>query len=195
MFRGEADQLPSIMAAMRCLMAVVLTLAGAARAIAATDCVCDPQQPDTMTARQCSLCREAEKQPPDVAVFFLKDINPRKPNRWLALPRAHGGGLHHLHDMPLASRTALWTAAIDKAKSLWGEDWGVAYNGEKVRTQCHMHVHIGKLMPHIENDQFIVISKPSQIPAPEGEGLWIHPAGKKMHVHTGEQTTETTLMR
>lgn len=148
-----------------------------------------------MAARQCSLCNEAEKQPADQAVFFLKDINPRKPNRWLALPRVHAGGLHHLHDMPLADRTALWTAAIEKAKSLWGEDWGVAYNGEQVRTQCHTHVHIGKIMPHVEMGRFIVVSKPSEIPAPEGEGLWIHGAGKKMHVHLGEQTTETTLMR
>ena len=92
------------------------------------------EQPETMSARQCSLCREAEKQPADQSVFFLKDINPRKPNRWLALPRTHDGGLHHLHDMSLSSRTALWTAAIDKAKSMWGENWGVAYNGEKVRT-------------------------------------------------------------
>jgi hypothetical protein len=148
-----------------------------------------------MTARQCSLCNEAEKQPADQAIFFLKDINPRKPNRWLALPRMHAGGLHHLHDMPLAARTELWTAAIERAKSLWGEDWGVAYNGEKVRTQCHTHVHIGKIMPHVEMGRFIVVSKPSEIPAPEGEGLWIHGAGKKMHVHLGEQTTETTLMR
>ena len=114
----------------------------------------------------------------------------------LAGPAAHARRrIAPLARYELSSRTALWTAAIDKAKSMWGENWGVAYNGEKVRTQCHTHVHIGRLMPHIENDKFIVISNPSQIPAPPGEGLWIHPAGKKMHVHLGEQTTETTLMR
>src|SRR3954451_16778978 len=148
-----------------------------------------------MAGRQCSLCKEAEKEPVDQIIFFLKDINPRKPNRWLALPRSHDGGLHHLHDMPAEARTALWTAAIEKAKSLWGDDWGVAYNGEKVRTQCHTHVHIGKIMPYVEMGRFLVVSKPSQIPAPEGEGLWIHGFGKRMHVHLGEQTTETTLMR
>jgi hypothetical protein len=194
-FGGEAGQLPSIMSAMRSITVAALMLIGAMSASAATECVCDPERPQTMASRQCSLCREAEKQPADQTIFFLKDNNPRKPNRWLALPRAHGGGLHHLHEMPLASRTALWTAAIEKAKELWGDEWGVAYNGEKVRTQCHTHVHIGKLMPHIETNHFIVISKPSQIPAPEGEGLWIHPVGKKMHVHLGEQTAETTLMR
>jgi hypothetical protein len=195
MFRGRAEQLPSIMAAMRVTALIALAAVGAMHAIAATECACDPQKPETMEARQCSLCREAEKQPADRTIFFLKDINPRKPNRWLALTRAHGSGLHHLHDLPLESRTALWTAAIEKAKSMWGDDWGVAYNGEKVRTQCHTHVHIGKLMPHIETNHFIVISKPSQIPAPAGEGLWIHPVGAKLHVHLGEQTTETTLMR
>ena len=183
------------MAAMSWTTIILLTLAMVTCMNAETDCACDPAEPETMKARQCSLCNEAEKQATGETVFYLKDINPRKPNRWLALPRNHQGGLHHLHDMPAAARTALWTAAIEKAKSLWGEAWGVAYNGEKVRTQCHTHVHIGKLMSHIENDRFIVVSKASQIPAPPGEGLWIHGAGKKMHVHLGEQTTETVLMR
>lgn len=174
---------------------VALALLVVVCARAATECACDPSKPETMAARQCSLCNEAEKQPPE-AVFFLKDINPRKPNRWLALPRNHHGGLHHLHDLPTAERTALWTAAIERSRSLWGEDWGVAYNGENVRTQCHTHVHIGKMMKHVENERFIVISKPSQIPAPAGEGIWIHGiGGNKMHVHLGEQTTETVLMR
>jgi len=173
-------------------MAMILTLGVAG---AATECACDPAQPETMSLRQCSLCREAEAHAPGTSIFFLKDINPRKPNRWLALPRAHHGGLHHLHDMPAPARTALWTAAIERARSMWGEDWGVAYNGEKVRTQCHTHVHIGKMMKHVENNSFIVISHPSQIPAPAGEGLWIHQAGKHLHVHLGEQTTETVLMR
>jgi hypothetical protein len=43
---------------------------------------------ESMAKRECGLCREAEKQPQDTPVFFLKDINPNKPNRWLALPRA-----------------------------------------------------------------------------------------------------------
>jgi hypothetical protein len=174
------------------LAAVLFTLGIAS---AATECACDAARPETLNARQCSLCREAEKQPLESAIFFLKDINPRKPNRWLALPRAHGEERHHLHDLSPRERTKLWTAAIEKAKSLWGDDWGLAYNGENVRTQCHTHIHIGKLLKGIETSRFIVVSKPSQIPAPPGEGLWIHPAGKKLHVHLGEQTTETVLLR
>src|SRR5918994_1451787 len=47
------------------------------------NCACDPTNPETLNVRQCSLCREAEKQPPDQSVFFLKDNNPRKANRTL----------------------------------------------------------------------------------------------------------------
>ena len=149
-----------------------------------------------MRVRQCSLCNEAEKQRADTEIFFLKDINPRKPNRWLALPRAHGTGLHHLHDLSPKVRNALWAAAIRKAEEMWGDEWGIAYNGEKVRTQCHTHVHIGKLMKGVEMPNFIVVTNVSQIPAREGEGIWIHPVGKgRYHVHLGEQTTETALMR
>jgi hypothetical protein len=78
---------------------------------------------------------------------------------------------------------------------LWGDDWGLAYNGEKVRTQCHTHIHIGKLIKGLETTNYIVVSKPSEIPAKTGEGIWVHPAGVKLHVHLGEQTTETVLLR
>jgi hypothetical protein len=100
-----------------------------------------------------------------------------------------------LHDLSLDERTKLWTAAIEKAQSLWGGEWGLAYNGENVRTQCHTHIHIGKLIKGIETSNFVVVSNPSEIPAPPGEGLWIHPAGESLHVHLGEQTTETVLLR
>lgn len=164
-------------------------------AFAAVNCDCDPAKPETLEARQCSLCREAEKHPLESRVFLLKDNNPRKPNRWLALPRAHGTTNHPIHDMSPEARTQLWTAAIGKAKELWGDDWGVAYNGDTVRTQCHAHLHIGKLLRGIENTKFIVVSRPSQIPAPPFEGIWVHGQGGKIHVHLGEQTTETVLLR
>ena len=101
-----------------------------------------------MQLRQCSLCAEADKQPPGTRIFFVKDRNPNKPNRWLALPVKHLEGQHHLHEMTTAERTELWTAAIAKAKELFGDkDWGVAYNGPTVRTQCHTHLHIGRFAP------------------------------------------------
>jgi len=160
-------------------------------------CTCDPARPETMQARQCGLCREAEKQPAGVTIFFLRDNNPRKPNRWLALLRAHYDGKDALRRMKPAERLALWKAAIEKARSVWDDEWGLAYNGDKVRTQCHPHVHVGRLLKGVETDRALVIVRgPEQIPVPkEGTGLWIHPHGNRLHVHLGEQLCETVLFR
>lgn len=146
-----------------------------------------------MAAHECGLCREAESQPPDVAFFFLKDNNPRKPNRWLILPRAH---LHVLADLAPEVRLALWNAAIAKGRSLWGDQWGLAMNGDERRTQCHAHVHIGKLLDGVENSNFTVAEGPADIVVPkDGTGFWIHPVGSVLHVHAGDQVTEFVLMR
>jgi CDP-diacylglycerol pyrophosphatase len=174
---------------------IILALAGATLTYAETPCNCDPSQPETMNQRQCSLCREAEKQPADVVVFFLKDANPRKPNRLLALPRMHTSGPHPLAELPPEVRIRLWTAAIEKAQSLWGPDWAVAYNGDRVRTQCHAHIHIGKLLPGVEAGDFVVVNSPAEIVVRPGEGAWVHPVDGKLHVHTGEQIDETVLLR
>lgn len=174
------------------LVAVALATAAWGAELA---CACDPSNPESLRVRQCSLCNEAEKHPASVPVFFLKDSNPRKANRWLALPRQHLETNHHLHDMTAKERTDLWNAAIAKAKELWGDNWGIAYNGAGARTQCHTHLHIGKFIPAAENSRFITVNHPSQIPAPKNVGLWIHPVDKKLHVHAGEQITETVLLR
>ena len=171
-----------------------LLVAGALPADIST-CACDPEKPETLTVRQCSLCVEAEKQPAGIAVFFLKDANPSKPNRWLALPRVHGPGGHPLSGLTAEQRTELFQAAIEKAQSLWGDGWGIAYNGDEKRTQCHAHLHIGKLLDGNENDNAVTIGSVAEIPAPERTGLWMHPLGKQLHVHLGEQVNETRLMR
>jgi len=160
------------------------------------DCACNAADPAKFAARECGLCREAEKQAAGTGVFFLKDVNPRKPNRWLALPRAHFEGAQVLLGMSPAERTAFWTAAIAKARELWGDKWALAMNGDGARTQCHSHVHIGRLLDGVEIDNFVVVSGPSEIPVPrDGTGLWIHPQGDKLHVHLGEQIAETVLLR
>ena len=92
-------------------------------------CNCDPKDVESLKERQCGLCAAAEKQAPGTVVFFAQDTNPRKPNRWLAMPRQHSPGMHLLGDLPLETRTELWREAIGKAKSLWGDQWGVATNG------------------------------------------------------------------
>lgn len=175
-------------------MVACAVLAGAAT-WADTPCQCDPSQPESMKERQCSLCAEAEKQPAGIDAFFLKDANPRKPNRTLALPRLHTPGVHPLDALPEQARIRLWTAAIAKAKELWGDEWAVAYNGDRVRTQCHAHIHIGKLLPGVESGEFVVITSPAEIVPKPGEGVWVHPVNGKMHMHTGEQICETVLLR
>ena len=162
---------------------------------AQTACPCDAEQPETLKERQCGLCAEVEKQPPAIHVLYLQDTSPRKPNRWLALPRQHSPGMHQMSALDDRERTELWGDAIAKAKQLWGDRWGLAYNAEKLHTQCHVHIHIGKLIEGVEWGDFTVATNPSEIPLPGSDGLWIHPVNGKLHVHTGEQVTETVLLR
>jgi hypothetical protein len=57
-------------------------------------------------------------------------------------------------------------------------------------------VHVGKLIQGVETDRFITVTKIEDIPVPpKGEGFWMHPQGNLFHVHTGEQITETVLLR
>ena len=158
-------------------------------------CMCDVARPETMQARECGLCRLAEEQPADVRFFFTKDINPTKPNRLLILPRKHYPGPHSLSEMSPEERTAFFTAAIDKARELWGDGWGIAINADATRTQCHTHMHIGKLLPDVENDDFVVADGPASVPVPpDGGGMWIHPVDGKLHVHFAK-IAEPVLMR
>src|ERR1035438_4332636 len=93
----------------RLLIAAVLVFGLGLHADIVT-CTCDVTRPETMEARQCGLCREAEKQPAGVKVFFLKDANPSKPNRWLALPRSHERSIELLSD---EQRADLLAAAVE----------------------------------------------------------------------------------
>ena len=178
-------------------IAVALLFASSLALAEVSHCACDVSHPETLSGRECALCKEAEAQPAGAPIFFLKDSNPRKPNRWLALPRSHGQGGHPFAEMPAEQRTGFWTAAVGKAKELWGDHWGLAYNGDQARTQCHAHIHIGKLLQGIETDNFVVVAGPAKIPVPkDGTGLWVHPIeGGKLHVHLGEQICETVLLR
>ena len=176
------------------LLAVFVLLPAARAAI--DGCECDPADPSTMAARQCSLSREALKQLSGLPFFFLKDANPSKPNRTLALPVAVRKGVHSLADMSPEERVQFWTAAIQKAKELWGDDWGLAINGEETRTQCQPHIHIGKFLPAAKRADFVVVDGPARIPVPkDGAGLWLYPDGDRLRVHVGEQLTETVLLR
>jgi diadenosine tetraphosphate (Ap4A) HIT family hydrolase len=177
----------------------MLILVGAGLSVwgAVDRCGCDPKLPETLKERVCSLTNEAGKHPDSMEVFFLKDSNPRKPNRTLALPRrVLAGEMHQLHHLSQAERTKLWREAIGKAKELWGENWGVAYNGIKARTQCHLHIHIGKLLQGVDGGKAVYVRRIEDIPVPmDGTGVWIHPAGNRLKVHMNEQICETVLLR
>ena len=177
------------------LAAIVLLLLTLGRADV-RGCGCDVAKPETMAAEECQLCRLAESQPAEPQFFFVKDANPTKPNRWLALPRFHGVSPQDLAGMSTAERTGYWTAAIGKAREVWGNRWGVAMNGLERRTQCHAHIHIGKLLDGVENDRFVVVNGPADIPVPrDGTGVWVHPAGNRLHAHLGDQAAELVLER
>lgn len=158
-------------------------------------CACDPAKPETMRARECSLCVEADKHPSDHEFFLLKDINPRKPNRWLVLPKAHSSGGHPLHEMGKEERTRFWKFAIEQARSKFGDEWAVAYNGPGVRTQCHGHIHVGRLIQAARIEKFKLVKRVEDFPAPDDCGVWIYPVPGGFRVHTGEQITETALVR
>ena len=160
------------------------------------NCLCDVARPETLTPRECSLCKAAEAQPPEHAFFVLRDANPNKPHRWLALPRFHGTNPQRLADFTPEQRTAYWTFAIAKGHEFFGDAWGLALNSLERRTQCHAHIHIGKLLDGVENDSFTVVDGPADIPLPrDGDGLWVHPSGGKLHVHTGDPAPELLLER
>lgn len=178
-------------------LSTLAVLAGLSVSAAVDRCACDPAEPATLAERACSLTNEAVKQSGELQVFFLKDANPRKANRTLALPtRIVPGRMHELRHLSHAERTRLWREAIAKARELWGDDWGVAYNGVKVRTQCHLHLHIGKLLKGVDSGTAILVRRPEDIPVPkDGSGLWIHPSGDRLKVHLNEQICETVLLR
>lgn len=181
------------------LGALVILLAGgflvtASPPMPAVGCPCDHRKPDSMDARVCSLCRTAEEQSADV--YFLKDINPRKPNRYLALPRAHAGGLQAVGELPAADRERVWTAAIAKARELFGERWGLAENSYFFRTQCHAHIHMGPLSPDLEDATGTLYPSPRDFPAVGAEkGMWLHPKDGRYCVHLDRDLAEIVLVR
>jgi hypothetical protein len=69
-------------------------------------------------------------------------------------------------------------------------------NGDERRTQCHTHLHIGKLLEGTETSPTAIVDSPAAIPIPtDGTGFWVHAVAGKLHVHSGEQVTEFVLMR
>ena len=157
-------------------------------------CPCDHAKAETLSGRVCSLCRTAEKQ--TAPVYFLKDINPHKPNRYLALPRVHDAGLQHVGGLPAELRTQVWEAAIEEARRLFGERWGLAENAYFFRTQCHAHIHMGPLSPEVADEGGTLYESPGDFPALEAsEGLWLHPRDGQFCLHRDRDLAEVVLIR
>ena len=158
------------------------------------DCPCDHTRPETLKARVCGLCRTASEQ--ETEFYFLKDINPRKPNRYLALPRPHDRGLQTDGSLPNQQRTRYWEAAIRRATELYPGRWGLAANGYFFRTQCHAHIHIGPLSPEVEDVGGKLYDDASAFPdvGPE-QGLWLHPKDGRYCVHLDRDLAEVVLVR
>lgn len=157
-------------------------------------CPCDHADPTTLGARVCSLCRTAEKQ--TEPVYFLKDISPHKPNRYLALPRAHDADLQHTGGLGQEMRARVWEAAITEARRLFGERWGLAENAYFFRTQCHAHIHMGPLSPEVADEGGTLYASAAEFPAlPASEGVWLHPKDGKYCLHRDRDLAEVVLIR
>ena len=157
-------------------------------------CPCDHADAASLDGRVCSLCRTAEEQ--TEPVYFLKDISPSKPNRYLALPRHHGSGLQSLEDLDDAEREAVWTAAIRRAEELFGPRWGLAHNSYFFRTQCHAHIHMGPLSPEVEDVGGELFANPAEFPKPAGsQGVWLHPKSGQYCLHLDRDLAEVVLIR
>jgi CDP-diacylglycerol pyrophosphatase len=175
--------------------AILLVFACAASADV-RNCICDLTNPAVAQSRGCSLCIEVEKHPAGERIILVRDNDPTKPDRWLAVPHEKVDGSNPLAEMAAEDRLLLWSTAVAKAREVWGDAWGIAMNSDIARRQCHAHVHIGRLLEERETDSGVYIDNVAELPViADGSGLWFHPAGKRFHVHTGESITETVLMR
>src|SRR5689334_18178928 len=176
-------------------LAVFGMLAVCAAAQQPLRCECDHSTHAGYEQRDCGLCAEVDKAPANVDVVFVKDNSPQKPHRWLALPREHAPrNFQLLSDVPPAHRAELWRQAIARATQDWGDRWGLAVNGTRSRGQCHLHIHIGKLIEGVEWGEALTVDSPDQIPDPGELGVWVHPVNGKLHVHI-EMSTESVIAR
>ena len=57
------------------------------------------------------------------------------------------------------------------------------------------YTHGYSCLEDAENDRFIVVDGPADIPAQDTDGLWLHPVSGKLHVHAGEPAGELKLLR
>ncbi len=158
------------------------------------DCPCDHADSGSMSSRVCSLCGTAQKERDEI--YFLKDINPHKPNRYLALPKAHDAGYQSTSDLSESLRARLWLRAAKRAEELFPGRWGLAQNSHYFRTQCHAHIHIGPLSPEVEDTGGTVYRTVDEFPnVGQEQGVWVHPRDGGFCVHLDRDLAEIVLVR
>ena len=139
---------------------------------------------------------EAEKHPKDVEFFVLKDVNPRKPNRWAGA--AEGARRRAAPHSPTAGGRPAAAVEVRRPggeREISARNGRSPTNGSEVRTQCHLHIHVGRFIRAAENSKFRIVKRPEDFPGPELTGVWIHPVPGGYHVHEDEQIMETALVR
>ena len=172
-------------------------------------CACDAEQSRVAEARaNAAFAAEAEKQPrrSEPEFFVLKDIQsaqaqpvagvaarPRRRRRRIPSPALTPADAH-----PNCGPKAVETAKLEK----FGDQLGRSrYNGPiRSRTQCHLHVHVGKLFHYgsrRKRSKFKLVRPASRTsPAPaDGDGR-VDPRGSRRLTPrslAASQTMETVL--
>ncbi len=162
--------------------------------MAVVSCPCDHARTDSLGSRVCSLCQTAETESEEI--YFLRDINPLKPSRYLALPKPHGSGFQSTADLSEELRAKLWSRAAERAEELYPGRWGLAQNSHFFRTQCHAHIHIGPLSPEVDDIGGTLVATAEEVPnvGPE-QGIWMHPRKAMFCVHLDRDLAEIVLVR
>lgn len=147
---------------------------------------------------ECSLCNEAVRRRPEhgSSTIVIKDRNVCK-GRWLALPQEHRGPcIQTLPTVSPQARRDLGRTAIAKALAEFGPGFGLAINPSAERSQCHLHVHIGRLRPNVACSAVMAsVSSPDEVfAAATDQGVWVHAAGGGYHVHTSERPEDLLEM-
>lgn len=150
-------------------------------------CDCDHSRPESLADRNCALCRVVEAR--EGGLLLVKDIDPEKPNRWLALPRRHAAATRQsITDLSGDERRELAAFSVREAERLFPGRWALAVNPAAERSQCHLHVHLGPRRDDaLCTNAGIHVGEPGRIlDAVASDGsVWAHPEpGGGYHVHT-----------
>jgi hypothetical protein len=158
------------------------------------ECACDLTRPETASSEMCRLNVAADKRPRYELVFAMQD--PLRATQWLAVPRGKYDGANPLLKMTETERIAMWSLAVQKASEVFGTSWAIAMNGAMTETQCRASVHIGRFLADRENDRGAYIEGIEDLPVNfDARGLWFHPVGGRLHVHTGEEDADRVLAK